>query len=60
MIDIGTIPLKDSIAKLTYYMNDKNHSHVGGVAGEIETFNPDPEKDSNPWDKFESYSLFLA
>lgn len=60
MLDIGTIPLPDSISWMTFYMNEKCNKNVGGVAGEIETFYPDNERGASKWDKFENYSLFLA
>jgi chitin synthase len=65
MIDIGTIPLADSISRLTFFMDDEKYNkNVGGVAGEIEVFMTEAEGENdgkpNCWDKFENYSLFLA
>ena len=38
MIDIGTIPLKESISEIVVYMD--KYKQVGGCAGEIEVFEP--------------------
>lgn len=43
MIDIGSIPIEDSISKLTFYMDMPSNKNVGGVAGEIEVFMPEAE-----------------
>lgn len=40
MIDIGSIPMKNSISKLMFYMMEKSNINCGGVAGEIEVFEP--------------------
>ena len=47
MIDIGTIPKADSISKLAFYMDLNGNENVGGVAGEIEVFKPDFDKDED-------------
>ena len=38
MIDAGTVPLKNSIAKIVKYM--EVHDNIGGACGEIEVFEP--------------------
>lgn len=76
MIDIGTIPLKNSISTICRYM-DRYHQ-VGGACGEIEVFNPTEKElgypiktgeddEGNPiykrrncCQKFEGYCLVLA
>jgi len=35
MLDIGTIPIENSISRLTFYMECPKNKFVGGVAGEI-------------------------
>ena len=62
IIDIGTIPKADSISKLAFYMDLPGNEDVGGVAGEIEVFKPDFEKDKDKtrWNRIELISLFLA
>jgi hypothetical protein len=40
MIDIGSIPMKNSISKLMLYMSLPGNKNCGGVAGEIEVYEP--------------------
>jgi cellulose synthase/poly-beta-1,6-N-acetylglucosamine synthase-like glycosyltransferase len=76
MIDIGTIPLKNSISNICRYMD--RYEQVGGACGEIEVFAPtdkelgypmkigeDDEgnpiyKNRNCWQRFEAKCLVLA
>lgn len=75
IIDIGTIPLKNSISRIWIYM--EKFKQVGGAWGEIEVFNPtDKElgypiekKDENQnvtlikrglWDKIEGFVIVYA
>ena len=76
MIDIGTIPLKNSISSIWRYMD--KYEKVGGACGEIEVFNPSDRelgypmkvKDENEneiiinkrncWEKFEAFILVYA
>lgn len=56
MIDIGTIPLKNSISDIIKYMDF--YTQVGGCAGEIEVFEPTekelgyPKIDKNTGSKY--------
>ena len=61
MIDIGTIPMKNSISKLMFYMMHSSNKNCGGVAGEIEVFKPDDEKKKQKcFDKIEASVLFYT
>jgi len=60
MIDIGTIPTCDSIAKLALYMNDPGNKEVGGVAGEIEVFKPQVQSKCCTFESMEASTLFYT
>ena len=63
MIDIGTIPKKNSISKIVKYM--QKHEKIGGACGEIEVFEPtnkelDLKKRRSCLGWLEAKSLFYA